>query len=211
MKKYKYKNYEEYVNCQKAANKKKSKNVWAKEENIKCIAEYIDKYFLKKYANPSIIGTCKFGLCHGVRQGLEQKWFTKYLRGCCIIGTEVGETKGKDIIKWDFNKTRIEWIGKFDFIYSNSFDHAYDPESTINVWADQLKPGGLIILEYDRRQEHTGEISKGVNKVDPISIRFEELIKLIPTWIKRPSEIINILDMPIVTQEWRKALIIEVK
>ena len=37
----------------------------------------------------------------------------------------------------------------------------------------------FIILEYDRRQEHTGEISKGINKTDPVSIKFDELITLI--------------------------------
>ena len=100
-------------------------------------------------------------------------------------------------------------FSRIDFIYSNSFDHAYNPEKTFNVWADQLKLGGVIILEYDRRQEHTGEISRGVNKTDPVSLKFDELIKLVPKWRKN-AKVIEILDMPVVTQEWRKAVVIEV-
>ncbi len=197
MKKYNYKNYEEYVNCQVAANKKKHQNIWAKEKNIKAIAKYL------KPKHPV------FGLCHGVRQGLEQKWFIKYLPNCFTIGTEIGEPTGLNTYRWDFNQTRWRWMKKFDFIYSNSFDHAFDPEKTINVWAKQLKSNGLIILEYDRRQEHTGEISKKVNKTDPVSIRFDELIEAIPSWVKG-AEVIDILSMPVVTQEWRKAMVIEV-
>lgn len=199
MKTYKYKNYEEYVSAQIKANKKKSSNVWAKEKNIKFIANHI------VHRHP------KLGLCHGVRQGLEQKWFMQYLSECFVTGTEIGKRfPGTNTIRWDFNKPMDGWINKFDFIYSNSFDHAYDPVKTINVWADQLVDGGLLILEYDRRQEHTGEISKSVNKVDPVSIRFKELITHVPRWIKGAT-VIEILDMPVVTQEWRKAIIIEVR
>lgn len=197
MKKYKYKNYEEYVKCQVAANKKKSQNVWAKEKNIKAIAKYL------KSRKP------EFGLCHGVRQGFEIDWFRKYLPLCATWGSEIGDIIHPYTFKWDFNQPNEDWWGKFDFIYSNSFDHAYDPEVTLNIWAAQLKPKGLIILEYDRRQEHTGEISRKVNKTDPVSIRFNELIELVPKWIKG-AKIKDILNMPVVTQEWRKALVIEV-
>jgi hypothetical protein len=194
MKIYKYKNYAEYRKYQIEANKRKSKNVWAKEENIKAIAEFI------KQRNP------EYGMCHGVRQGHEVIWFKKYLN-CTIIGTEIGDIKYRNIIQWDFNKESQLWIGKFDFIYSNSFDHAYNPQETINIWKNQLKPNGLLILEYDRRQEHTGEISKGINKTDPVSIKFKELQKLIPEWTG--MKLIKILDMPVITQEWRKAIVYE--
>lgn len=195
---YKYKNYAEYIKSQKAANKKKAGNIWAKEENIKYIAEYLN------HIKP------KLGLCHGVRQGLEIKWFHKYLINTCgIIGTELGEIKLPNIVQWDFNQRNEHWIGKFDFIYSNSFDHAFQPELTIQIWAEQLQPNGLIILEYDRRQEHTGEISKSVNKTDPVSIRFSELKELIPQWVKG-AKIIKILNMPVVTQEWRKAMVVQI-
>ena len=201
MKVYKYKNYAEYKKCQIAANTKKSKNIWAKEENIKAIAGYI-----KQHKSDKI-----HGICHGVRQGHEVIWFYKYLRSldCEIIGTEIGNINHPLIFQWDFNVENPLWNDKFDFVYSNSFDHAFMPEMTIQVWAKQLKSDGLIILEYDRRQEHTGEISKKINKTDPVSIRFNELQRLIPEWIPG-SRIIKIMDMPVITQEWRKAIIINV-
>lgn len=200
MKLYKYKNYAEYIKCQTLANKRKAKNQWACKGNIAFICHFVAVELQKKP---------KLGLCHGVRQGLEIEWFNKFLPFCKTIGTEIGEIRGKNVIKWDFNREYSEWIGKFDFIYSNSFDHAFQPELTFNVWSKQLKPNGLIILEYDRRQEHTGEISKGINKTDPVSIRFNELYQLIPQW-NPMARIIKILDMPVVTQQWRKAMVIQI-
>lgn len=199
MKTYKYKNYDEYIKCQKDAYNKKFKNVWAKEENIKVIADYINEK----------IGDCN-GLCHGVRQGYECQWFNKYLKNSIVIGTDIGGTVKDYIVQHDFNKQKNEFINKFDFIYSNSFDHAYNPQETFNIWCEQLIKPGFIILEYDRRQEHTGEISKAVNKVDPVSITVDELIKLVPTWNQK-ANINKILGMPIVTQEWRKAIFIKVE
>lgn len=195
MKIYTYKNYVEYVNSQKEAFHRKFKNVWVKEENIKFISELI------KPRNP------QQGLCHGVRQGYEVEWFIKYL-GCYVIGTEIGEIKHKNILHWDFNKENPNLIGKFDFIYSNSFDHAFDPQETIKIWRRQLKSEGLLILEIDRRQEHTGEISKSVNKTDPVSLTLNELTQHIPEWTG--MKLIGIYDMPVITQEWRKAIIWEV-
>lgn len=194
MKIYKYRNYVEYVNAQKEAFNRKFKNIWAKEENIKIISDYM-KTLIK----------IEIGLCHGVRQGLEVEWFIKNLN-CDIFGTEIGGNCGKtNILHWDFNKENPNLINKFDFIYSNSFDHAFNPKETIKIWQKQLRNKGLIVLEYDRRQEHTGEISKSINKTDPVSLKFEELQILIPKWTG--MKIVKILDMPIITNQWRKAII----
>jgi hypothetical protein len=198
MKLYNYKNYREYEDSQKAAYHRKFNNIWAKEENIEAISNYIISEMEPECA-----------LCHGVRQGYEIQWFKKYIPGLEVTGTDIGGSVHDNIIEWDFNVSNSDWLHRFDFIYSNSFDHAYDPAHTFGIWTDQLKPGGMLILEYDRRQEHTGEISKGVNKTDPVSIKFEELISLIPKWIYNFAAI-KILNMPVVTQEWRKALIVRV-
>lgn len=196
MKTYKYKNYTEYIKAQKAAYAKKINNVWAVEENIKAISEIL------KPLNP------KSGLCHGVRQGWEVIWFRKYL-DCFVMGTDIGKPLQEFICQMDFNTDQKSWHGRFDFIYSNSFDHAYNPPETFVYWIWQVRPGGVIVLEYDRRQEHTGEISKGVNKVDPVSIKLDELTKLVKRWSRRVKKV-KVVDMPVVTQEWRKAVFIEV-
>jgi hypothetical protein len=198
MKIYKYKNYTEYIHAQKSAYKKKYNNVWAREENIRAIAEYI------------VPRKPLSGLCHGVRQGHELQWFKKYLPTCSMVGTDIGgENKKLHILQRDFNLHYPDFDGCFDFVYSNSFDHSYPPDKTFNIWVNQITYMGLIILEYDRRQEHTGEISRSVNKTDPVSIRIDELVKLVPEWSNK-AKVIDILDMPVITQEWRKAVIIEV-
>jgi hypothetical protein len=44
-------------------------------------------------------------------------------------------------------KENPDWLAKVDFIYSNSFDHSYDPEKCLNTWIDSLRIGGLCILD----------------------------------------------------------------
>ena len=200
MKQYKYKSYDEYVDSQKSANRKKSKNVWAVEKNIEAICDYINK-------NYAILVPLK-GLCHGTRGGYEQKWFMKYIYDSKVIGSEIGDACAPNTVQHDFNKIKPEWIDEFDFIYSNSFDHAFNPMSTIRIWFEQIKSGGYIFLEYDKRQEHTGEISKSVNKTDPISITVDELITLIPVWLDYKCKI-TVIDMPVVKKVYQKSVIIK--
>lgn len=197
MKIYKYKNYSEYVNCQKEANARKSANVWAVEENIKFLADYINKNI-----------EAKTGLCHGTRGGYEQAWFRKYIPDCVVIGTEIGDASAKYTMQWDFNQYHPDLENNFDFIYSNSFDHAFNPMETIKIWFEQLKSGGYIFLEYDKRQEHTGEISKSVNKTDPVSITIDELITLIPAWLDYKCKI-SVIDMPVVKKVYQKSVVIK--
>ncbi len=195
MKQYKYKHYDDYVIAQKEANRKKSKNVWAVEENIKAVSRYIR--------------SAEMGLCHGTRGGHEQKWFRNFLPGCDVVGTEIGDASAPNTIQHDFNKPHPSWNRSADFIYSNSFDHAFNPAETFRVWCNQVRSGGLIILEYDKRNEHTGEVSKSVNKTDPNSITIEELIVLIPTWYSG-AKVIDIIDMPVIKVEYQKAVVIQV-
>jgi hypothetical protein len=197
MKIFKYKNYADYVAAQRAGFNKKKTKVWAAPENIKFICEKVLK-------NPTR------GLCHGVRTGKEVEWFAGCLPGCEVIGTEIGDATAPHVVKWDFNKRNPEWMGMFDFIYSNSFDHSFNLSLTLSVWAEQLKPGGLMILEMNRSHEHTGEISRPVNKMDPTGIALKELVKNIPLWING-AEIIDVVNMPVVTKEWRKAIIARVR
>ncbi|MEZ4944368.1 MAG: methyltransferase domain-containing protein [Cyclobacteriaceae bacterium] len=135
-------NYSHYRKVQEEGNKRKLKNVWVLEENISFLSDYL----INK------LGIVKFGICHGTRQGLEQKWFRKYLN-CEVIGTEISETATQfpDTIQWDFHETKKEWLDAVDFIYSNSFDHSYNPESCLNNWMSCVKPGGLCILEHSDR------------------------------------------------------------
>lgn len=154
MEQYQYESYDKYLRRQIKGYKEKKDRVWAKKKNIKHICKTFP--FLEK------------GICHGVRTGKEVEWFRRYLRSKHVIGTEIGDAVQKYIVKWDFNEPRYSWLKAFDFVYTNSFDHAYSPEDTMRVWSDQLKPGGLMIIETSSKHEKA-------TKLDPLGITEEEL------------------------------------
>lgn len=112
------------------------------------------------------------GLCHGTRHGYEQFLLRKLLNSDNIFGTEITEAahrKAHTIIH-DFNVQKDEWVGSMDFVYSNSHDHSFDLIATINVWSDQLKANGILVLEHCR--------SHGImysDKYDPTAIESELL------------------------------------
>ena len=115
--------YEKYRQIQIAGNKQKIDNVWVLEKNISFLSDYIKR----------VLGKVEFGICHGTRRGKEQEWFRKYL-DCDVIGTEISDTAEQyaHTVQWDFHETKPEWKDAVDFIYSNSFDHSYDPERCLN-------------------------------------------------------------------------------
>lgn len=120
------------------------------------------------------------GICHGARNGLEADEFKKHITFSDIFGTDLFPYSGKsakhrgesDVVKWDFSEQNYEWIGKFDFVYSNSLDHARYPDQTLSVWLDQLKDDGVLFVEWSA----SGIIQ--VNKGDCFSAHIEEIIKL---------------------------------
>jgi SAM-dependent methyltransferase len=160
--------YEKYRKKQTAGNKRKIYKVWVKEENIEFLADYIKR----------TIDSPTFGICHGTRRGKEQKWFSRYLE-CEVLGTEISDTADQfpNTIQWDFHEVKREWIEKCDFIYSNSLDHAYDPEKALNAWMSCVRPGGLCILE------HTSEHEPGaVTDLDPFGAHLALMPYLVTTW-----------------------------
>ena len=162
--------YERYRQIQIEGNKRKLDYVWVDEENIAALSRYIT----------GVIGTPRFGICHGTRRGREQEWFRKYL-GCEVIGTEISDTAEQfpHTIRWDFHRAKPEWIDATDFIYSNSFDHSYDPERCLNTWMSCVRPGGLCILEHSNFHG-----PDGVGELDPFGADLVTMPYLISTWGK---------------------------
>lgn len=161
MNKYKYKSYEEYIEVQiAAADWKKDTHQWAVECEIKLLADYIERF------GP---GRMNQGLCHGVRSGSEVRWFSNYLNSVNIYGTDLLISLSKNIIQHDFNKPLKRKI-KFDFVYSNSFDHAYSID-TFDVWMKQLVHNGLLLIETSGRDEKS-------NKTDCLGMEIIDFIKL---------------------------------
>jgi len=185
---YKYLNkdgtfdFETYRQIQETGNKVKIELVWAIEENIVFLSDYIKK----------LIGTPEFGICHGTRRGKEQEWFRKYLESE-VIGTEISDTAEQFpyTIQWDFHETKTEWINATDFIYSNSFDHSYDPEKCLDTWMNCIKPGGICIIEHSSLNEPFG-----TNQLDPFGAHIVQMPYLITTWGKGKYSVREILKAP---------------
>lgn len=174
--------YDKYKMIQQKGNFSKINNTWVIESNIE---------FLSKYLSSSI-SSISFGICHGTRNGSEQKWFRKYL--CCeVVGTEISESASQfpDTIKWDFHQVKPEWIGKADFIYSNSFDHSYAPDTCLNTWIDSMRVGGLCIIEHSNLHE-----PEGTNELDPFGAKIEIMPYLVTKWGKGKFVVKEILDAP---------------
>lgn len=193
IKQFAYVCYEEYVERQMHANRMKLDRVWAKRESIQAIANC-----LKQHVDPLYRG-----ICHGTRRGMEQIWFREMLPGCDVIGTEISHTAALFLhtVQHDFHEIRSEWVGAFDFVYSNSLDHAYDPGRAVCAWMKSLRPGGLCVIEHSR--EHGPEY---VNKNDPFGVTLDALRDLIHGW--GPFLVCDIITLPD-TKRKSKALIIE--
>jgi hypothetical protein len=97
------------------------------------------------------------GICHGARNGLESDEFAKHFPGSTVIGTDLFPNSGRSaewhksktqVVAWDFSKVNPEWVGKMDFVYSNSLDHSSNPEETLATWIGQLKPDGLLLIQW---------------------------------------------------------------
>ena len=167
---YKYKNYKEYKDTQiKGYSAKVNSHSWVDINSIGGLAEYIFNY------NPEV----SFGLCHGTRRGIEQQAFIDNFKivnkEVKIIGTEIAEEASKrfpNTIEWDFHNVKDEWINNVDFIYSNSFDHSYDPEKCLSAWMSCLNNKGLCLIEWTTDDDNKSR------PMDPFAASFEEYKEL---------------------------------
>ncbi len=186
--------YAEYRKIQQEGNLRKIQQTWAMEENVEFLAGYIQ----------GEIGAPTFGICHGTRRGEEQAWFRKYL-GCEVIGTEISDS-AKDFphtVQWDFHEENPEWLNRADFVYSNSLDHSYDPQTCLNTWIDSLRVGGLCILEHDNFHHS----ARTQNELDPFGVDIVAMPYLIAAWGKDRFFLKELIDAP--HGDTRRFLIIE--
>jgi hypothetical protein len=179
MEQYVYNDYGEYKKAQLDANFQKLSKVWVVRQEIEFAAKYIRTHI----PNPS------FGICHGTRNGFEILWFRDLL-GIEVIGTEISSTASQfpHTLQWDFHDIKEDWIGQADFIYSNSFDHTYDPSYCLDQWMRCLKPRGICIIEWNADNLHA-------SRWDPFGATIKEIEKLIlrkywirDRWICRPED-----------------------
>ncbi len=174
--------YERYKAVQTAGNHRKLDWVFAKEENIEAASAYLRRK----------LDRIDFGICHGTRRGLEQKWFADCL-GCEVIGTEISETATQfpNTIQWDFHQAKPEWLGRCDFIYSNSFDHSYDPKACLNGWMSCLRPGGVCILEHSELHDEAS-----ASELDPFGADLAMMPFLIAQWAQGRFALVDLIPAP---------------
>ncbi len=160
MKIHKYKDYDEYVSEQTKYNKKKIRNVYVKESTIKRISEIQE-------AASSI-------LCHGTRNGAEIKFFETYYPNATVTGSEISETAKNfpNTVQWDMQEPKEEWVGEYDVVYSNSFDHAIDPVKCLTTWKEQLAPYGRLFVEASLGWHNFS------TSMDPLEISKKELLDI---------------------------------
>jgi hypothetical protein len=114
-------------------------------------------------------------LCHGTRNGAEQKFFHE-ATGAEVIGTEISDTATQFpmTIQWDFHEVKPEWNGAFDVIFSNSWDHSYDPKLAFSRWLSCVAPQGALALEWSKIHGDTE-----ASPIDPFRSSLPELIALL--------------------------------
>ena len=135
---YNYANADEYRATQIKANKRSISSVWADPSTLTRIADDIKS-----------LGLGKSGICHGARNGFEVEFLRNCLKGD-IIGTDISDSAidFPHIEVWDFHDENPLWRGQFDFVYTNSLDHALEPDRALRTWAGQLVPSGRIYIEH---------------------------------------------------------------
>lgn len=174
--------YELYREVQTRGNKFKLDKQWVPEDHIRILSEKVLKMGVKP----------KFGLCHGTRQGYEQAWFRDHLPGKPeVIGTEISDTATQfpDTIQWDFHEVKPEWIGATDLIYSNSWDHTYDPVKLFTAWSDCLAPGGVMMLDHG-----FGYLPVKVTALDPCGITQEALVALLDEECGDKGSVVDVIE-----------------
>ncbi len=179
-----YDDYETYRKVQEQGNKAKLAAQFVKKGHI---------FFLAEWMQTQRAGGAKitFGLCHGVRRGKEQAWFRKKLKGADIIGTDISETatQFENTVQWDFHDDNPDWQAKADFVYSNSWDHAYDPGKAFRAWAMCLKPSGWILIDHTR-----GHMPKSSNVLDPFGATRDAVIRILGESCGDLGQVVQVLD-----------------
>lgn len=114
-------------------------------------------------------------LCHGTRNAAEQKFFRAQLPNAEILGTEISDTASQFpmTIQWDFHDVKPEWLGRFDVVFSNSWDHSYDPSKLFPAWLSCVAPNGALVLEWCTIHATAADV------IDPFRANLKGLIRIL--------------------------------
>jgi len=120
--------------------------------------------------------TLRAVLCHGTRNASEQTFFRAQLPQAEILGTEISDTAAQFpmTIQWDFHEVKPEWRGHFDLVFSNSWDHTYDPNKLFPAWLSCVAPNGALVLEWSTVHGQTS-----ADAVDPFRASLDGLLGIL--------------------------------
>lgn len=156
---HQYESYEQYREVQTHHNRRKIDLVWADEATLSTLCDELRREIPTKAR--------LVGICHGTRNGFEQRFIADYA-GFDVIGTEISDTADQfeRTVQWDFHDVKEQWVGKFDFVYSNSLDHAWNPRRAVETWLNQLNATGVLALECTH-----GHGPEATSEMDPFGVR----------------------------------------
>lgn len=193
---YDYPDYETYRKVQILGNKSKIKWQAVSESHVARLSDWLN----------ATLGPVSFGLCHGTRRGAEQAWFRSHLAGNPqVLGTEISDTATQfpDTVQWDFHDTNPDWETRADFVYSNSWDHAFAPRRAFEAWFDTLRTGGVMLLDHSRDQ-----VPEAANELDPFGISFDGLSELMNELFSGRGQVLPPLDFRKTNPEYRARVLI---
>ena len=172
--------YAEYRSTQIKYNKRKLNNVWA---DTATLSEIVDDLRSN--------GLGAKGICHGARNGFEVTWLRENLGGE-VIGTDISETATEfpHMYVWDFHEDNPDWLGQFDFVYTNSLDQAMEPARALNAWAKQITPRGRIYIEHT--MAHSARFASAM---DPFGAHPMAMPYLFFTWGRGRYNLVDILEL----------------
>lgn len=171
-----------YRREQEKGNRAKIDQVWTNEPNLRFVSQWLR----------ARMPAARFILCHGTRNGFEQKVFSDIF-GCEVLGTEISPTASEFpmTVQADFHDTRPEWDGRADIVYSNSLDHSYDPAKALRAWAQSVRDGGVLLLEKASDSD-----PRGASDLDPFAISLPQLLVFILETLGEHASIKALLDVP---------------
>lgn len=147
MKLSKFKDNDQYVHVQIRTDRRKKKT-----NRRTPFREKLRKFELKRLADylTREKGPPARGICHGVRTGEEVLVLRDLFPDCDVMGTDLIYDDPGLVTNMDFHKRVDEWVGSFDFLYSNALDHSHSPGGCMKTWMEQLKPNGLAFIQWTR-------------------------------------------------------------
>lgn len=140
------------------------------------------------------IGNVQSICCMGSRDGTEVFEFKQYYPKAEVHGVDI--TKNIYKIKThlqvnfhlkDFNDLPKAWDNKFDLIFSNSLDHAFKPQVTINEWHRVCR--GFLFLELSTTRDNNIEHKFSVDD----DLFPKELFEMVKTWETPERNIFTVL------------------